>query len=255
MVSSPRRLAVAHSNPCVTETLDGMRKHTQGLDIALASTDWALLLPLGLRERLLAECFLQDYAAKDVVASRGEVAGTWIGVLEGLMKVCTVAADGRSVMFTAVPFGSWVGEGSVIKREPRRYDLLALRPTRVIHVPRSTFMWLLEESIEFNRFIIDHLNERAGQFIEMLEVSRITDPVRRLAGAVGNLFNPILAPKLNNSMLKISQEELGELAGLSRSSINIGIKKLRTLRLVHSEYGGIVILDMPALRRFVYIGE
>lgn len=56
-------------------------------------------------------------------------------------------------MFTAVPSGSWVGEGSVIKREPRRYELVAIRTTRVIHVHRPTFMWLLETSIGFSRYI------------------------------------------------------------------------------------------------------
>jgi len=50
-------------------------------------------------------------------------------------------------MFTAVPSGSWVGEGSVIKREYRRYDLIAMRETRVIHVPRPTFMWLWRQAL------------------------------------------------------------------------------------------------------------
>lgn len=174
----------------------------------------------------------------------------WIGVVDGLLKVSAVTFSGRSVMFTAVPEGSWVGEGSVIKRELRRYDLTAMRATRVIMVPRATFLWLLETDHGFSRYIIDHLNERTGQFLSMLDVSRMTSPVARLAGAICNLFNPVLYPKAS-SLLTISQEELGELSGLSRSSVNQAIAKLKDFSLISTEYGRVLVLDVDRLREFV----
>lgn len=189
-----------------------------------------------------------------MVAHKGEPASSWIGVVDGLLKVSTVTASGRSMMFTAVPSDSWVGEGSVIKREPRRYDVLALRKTRVIHVPRATFMWLLETSVDFARYIIDHLNERTGQFIAMLEVSRIEDPPMRVAGAICNLFNPILCPNAG-PVLNVSQEELGELAGLSRPTTNLALAKLRKLDLVSIEYGRLMVLDLNQLRSFAFSAE
>jgi hypothetical protein len=144
-----------------------------------------------------------------------------------------------------------VGEGSVIKREPRKYDLMAIRTTRVIHVPRATFMWLLETSGEFSRYIIDHLNERTGQFIAMMEVSRITEPSGRVAGAICNLFNPVLYPKAG-PLLNISQEELGELAGLSRITTNLALTKLKKLQLLDTEYGGLLVLDLDRLRGYFH---
>jgi CRP/FNR family transcriptional regulator, cyclic AMP receptor protein len=112
-------------------------------------------------------------------------------------------------------------------------------------------MWLLDTSHEFSRYIIDHLNERTGQFIAMLEVSRITDPAGRVAGAICNLFNPVLYAKAG-PLLNISQEELGDLAGLSRSTVNQAITKLKHLNLVNTEYGGVLVLDLERLRGFVY---
>lgn len=179
----------------------------------------------------------------------GELATTWIGVSEGLLKVSAVTGSGQTIMFTAVPEGSWVGEGSVIKREQRRYSLTAMRETRVIHVPRSTFMWLLEESNEFSRFIIDHLNERTGQFIGMLEVARMHHPAARIAGALVNLFNPVLNPRAK-PMLKISQEELGELVGFSRSTTNQAVNALKRLQLISTQYGGVLVLDIDKLSEF-----
>jgi len=233
-----------------TKALSLMTK-SPSLASILLSTDWVQMLPNGSKERVIADCFDKVYAPKELVARKGEPAAYWIGVVNGLLKVSTVTTSGRSLMFTAVPSGCWVGEGSVIKREPRRYDLLAMRETRIVHVPRATFMWLLETNLEFARYIIDHLNERTGQFIAMLEVSRIDEPARRVAGAICGLFNPVLYPDAGR-MLNISQEEIGDLAGLSRPTANMAITKLKHLRLVNTEYGGLIVLDLERLREFVY---
>jgi CRP-like cAMP-binding protein len=221
------------------------------LEQLLLSTDWVLRLPVATRDRVIADCYERVYAPRDMVARRGEPATSWIGVAHGLVKVSTTIANGQSMMFTAVPIGSWVGEGSVIKTEPRRYDLMAFRDTRAIHVPRATFMWLLDSNVEFGRYIIDHLNERTGQFLTMLEVSRVTDPAARVAGAICNLFNPVIAPNAG-PLLNISQEEVGELAGLSRSTTNIALAKLKKLDMVRPEYRGLLVLDLARLRQFAF---
>ncbi|MGY8527485.1 helix-turn-helix domain-containing protein [Paracidovorax citrulli] len=61
----------------------------------------------------------------------------------------------------------------------------------------------------------------------------------------------MLYPKAGG-LLHISQEELGELAGLSRSTTNMAIMRLKKLGLLHSEYVGIVVLDVERLKAFVH---
>ncbi|RCW68486.1 Crp/Fnr family transcriptional regulator [Pseudorhodoferax soli] len=216
----------------------------------VSSLDWVKMLPPSSKERVLTDCYERTYGVREVVARTGDAASTWIGVSEGLLKVSTITATGSTMMFTAVPSGSWVGEGSVIKWEPRRYDLLAMRETRVIHVPRPTLMWLLETNFSFCRYIIDHLNERTGQFLAMLEIGRITDPTGRIAGTLHNLFNSTLNP-MASPVVHMSQEELGELAGLSRSSTNAAISKLRKMGLIATSYAGVIVLNLHELSAFV----
>jgi CRP/FNR family cyclic AMP-dependent transcriptional regulator len=226
-----------------------MNAQNDTLEEVLLATPWVQQLTPPAKERVLSESYDQTYEPRDLVGRRGDISRSWLGVVDGLIKVSTVVANGRGMMFTAVPRGSWVGEGTVIKREPRRYDLIAIRPTRVIHLPRATFMWLLETSPEFSRVVIDHLNERSGQFLAMLEVSRVAEPIGRVAGAICNLFNPILYSKASQ-LLNMSQEELGELAGLSRSTTNIALAKLKKLNLVIPEYGGLFVVDLDRLKAF-----
>ena len=78
----------------------------------------------------------------------------WIGVAEGLLKISAVYRSGKTVMFMRIPEGSWVGEGSVLKRELRRDDIIAMRASRVICVPGATVRWILSVSFEFVQSII-----------------------------------------------------------------------------------------------------
>src|SRR5262245_57731875 len=79
-----------------------------GLESWLLSNDWVQMLPNGSRERVIADSFEKVYGPKEFVARKGEAAAYWIGVVDGLLKVSTVTMSGRSLMFTAVPSGSWV---------------------------------------------------------------------------------------------------------------------------------------------------
>ncbi len=57
-------------------------------------------------------------------------------------------------------------------------------------------MWLYENSVAFNRFLVEQLNERMGQFIATIEYDRILDPKARVARNLSWLFNPVLYPRI-----------------------------------------------------------
>ena len=206
-------------------------------------------LPAEVRARVIADAFDTYHNEADMVARQGETVTTWIGVADGLLKISGIFRSGKVVMFTGIPTGSWVGEGSVLKRELRKYDIVAMRPSRVIHVPRATFNWLLDTSFEFNHFLLAHLNERLGQYIGMVETDRLTDPGARLARSIASLFNPVLYPGMG-PLLPISQAELGELVGMARQTTNAALKRLEREGLVAAEYGGVLVKDLAALKAY-----
>lgn len=183
------------------------------------------------------------------VCLKGDPADHWIGIVDGLVKIASHWVTGKTVTFTGVPPGGWLGEGSMLKREPRRYDVIALRDSRIAYMNRTTFQWLLDNSIPFNRFLLHHLNERLGQFIGMVEHERLLDTNARIARCLAGLFNPVLYPGTDRQ-LQISQEELGYLAGVSRQRANQALKALEEAGLLRIEYGGITVLDVDGLRSF-----
>jgi len=180
---------------------------------------------------------------------KGDPVDHWIGSIDGLLKMSSVSPEGKIITFTGVLGGAWFGEGSLLKETLRQYDVIALRDTRLALMPRSTFQWLLDTSIGFNRFVMTLLNERLGMFISLVEFDRMLDTTARLARCLAALFNPHLNPGCS-AKLQISQEELGYLCGASRQRVNGSLKTLEEAGLVRAEYGGITILDVDGLRTF-----
>jgi CRP/FNR family cyclic AMP-dependent transcriptional regulator len=208
---------------------------------------WLGVLKGNERERILSQLVVSDPMPGDYVCRVGRKATYWFGVIEGLLKMSTDSASGRTITFTGVPPGGWFGEGTAIKRESYRYNIMALRRSVVAGLPIDTFHWLLDNSIGFNRFVMNQLNERLGQFVEAREIDRFNDPDVRVARNLAALFNPTLFPGVGE-ILRITQQELAYLVGLSRQRVNVALNTLQEQGAIRIEYGGMRVLNLAALR-------
>ncbi len=215
----------------------------------LQGSRWMAGLSPDEQERALGGVFSRHVAAGQFVCRKGEPVDCWYGVVEGLVKLSSDWVTGKTATLTGVPPGGWFGEGSMLKSEPRRFDVIALRDSHVACMRRITFTWLVDHSIGFNRFLVDQLNERLGLFIGLLESERLLDVDARVARSIAGLFHPVLHPGQGDH-LAVSQEEIGLLAGVSRQRVNRALKSLEDAGFVKVEYGGISILDLDGLRRF-----
>jgi CRP-like cAMP-binding protein len=215
----------------------------------LRASLWARTLTADQLARVEASIVERTVAAGAHVCHKGDPVEHWIGILDGLLKMAIFSTDGKPTTFTGLPAGAWFGEGSLLKDEPRRYDVVALRASRVALMPRATFTWLLDSSIAFNRFLLLQLNERLAQFIGQVEFDRLLDVESRVARCLAAMFNPYLYPRTQME-LQISQEEIGYLSGISRQRVNQALKVLEREGLIRVEYGGIHVLDLPRLRSF-----
>jgi CRP/FNR family cyclic AMP-dependent transcriptional regulator len=107
----------------------------------------------------------------------------------------------------------------------------------------------MDTSIAFNRFTLNQLNKRLGQFIGMIDSERLLDPDARVARCLVELFNPHRYPG-NRGELEISQEEIGYLAGVSRQRVNQALQELARAGLLEVAYGRLRIIDLDGLRRY-----
>ena len=208
---------------------------------------WMQLLLPDERERAVRGLQVTEACIGEFVCHAGRPVSYWFGLIDGLLKMSADNVDGMSMTFTGVPPGGWFGEGTCIKSEPYRYNIQALRKSVVAGLPIETFHWLLDNSLGFNRFIMNQLNERLGQFIAAREIDRISNPDVRVARSLAALFNPLLYPSVG-AVLRITQQELAYLVGLSRQRVNEALSTLEAHGAIRVEYGGLRVSNLLALR-------
>jgi CRP/FNR family transcriptional regulator, cyclic AMP receptor protein len=218
----------------------------------LATIPWIPVLTPGERQRAEEDLKISDATPGEYLCRTGRPVTYWFGVVDGLLKMSSDNAEGKTMTFTGVPPGGWFGEGTALKRETYRYNIQALRKSMVAGLHVDTFHWLLDHSIGFNRFVMNQLNERLGQFIAAREIDRMTNPDIRVARSLASLFNPVLYPGVG-AVLRITQQELAYLVGLSRQRVNEALTNLANQGCIRVEYGGLRVLDLPALRSNLFI--
>ena len=66
-------------------------------------------------------------ASCDYVCRVGRPVTYWFGIIEGLLKISNDNDQNITMTYTGVPLGGWFGEGTVLKREPYRYNIQTLQ--------------------------------------------------------------------------------------------------------------------------------
>lgn len=225
---------------------------SNAMETLLRESLWARTLTAEELDRVVRESHAREVPAGGFVIRRGEAADFWFGIVEGLVKMSVSLADGRVSTFTGVTTGGWAGEGSLLTPGLWRYDGVAMRPTLAACVPRHTFERLVSTNIDFNRFLLSHINARLSLFIGLMEFDRLLGPDARVARCLASLFDPILYPQAS-SFVRLNQDEIGLLSAVSRQRANRALHALERQGLLRVEHGGVAVLDLAGLRG--YLGE
>jgi CRP/FNR family transcriptional regulator, cyclic AMP receptor protein len=218
------------------------------IDELLSHSPWWVAIGEAAQQQVRSDMVERAIAAGAALGHDGQTQHHWFGVLEGLLKWSINAADGRTVTLGGQSVGSWFGEGTLLRGQPRQADLVALRASRVAMMPFETFDWLRRTQPAFNEFLLQQINERLHWFMGNFAAHRLLDADRLVARALVGLVHPLLNPR-GARHLMISQEELANLAAVSRQRCNESLVAMKRAGLLQLDYGAVGVLDLEALQR------
>lgn len=207
----------------------------------IAAQPWFAGLPVALQAQIRDSVVVTEGAKGEVMLPAGTSVEGWHAVLSGMVMLRSPASRTRTSAFIGIPDGEWFGEGSAMKPEPRKYDVVALRPTQLLCLPLPWFAALRDGSLEFNQFLVQHLNLRLGQAMTIIEAGRMRSPEHRVALYLSRIF------WRSTRRLNLTQEELGQLCGLSRQTVNRVLRGLEASGIVSLDFGRVAIVDDDAL--------
>lgn len=207
---------------------------------------WWPLLGLRERQRVAAEVQHVSIEAGQPLVAIGQPATAWVGLVRGLAKFTIVTANGKPLAYSGIGAGAWFGEGTLIRRDIWRYEAHALRPSELALLPRDTFEWLLDRNIQFNHFILHQLNDRLELMTIQVLDDRSSGSDALVARTLRHLFHPLAGNV--SGMVQVTQQEIGQLCGLSRQRVNQALQRLEADGVLLLRYGGIEVRDRDKLR-------
>jgi CRP/FNR family cyclic AMP-dependent transcriptional regulator len=217
--------------------------------LALPVWPWTLDLSPDQAAKADASLIVRHYQKGDYVCRAGGLPDYWYGVVDGLVKMSSVTREGQELSFIGIATGGWFGEGTLLKEEKRRYDIVALRESVVAQMPRGVFLGLVNDSPQFARWVLFQLNERLSQFVALLANDRVSSNGARVARTIAWMFNPYLYPGMAVD-IPITQHEIAHLASLSRARTHEALHQLESRKLIRIGYGHVTVLDIEGLRTF-----
>jgi CRP/FNR family transcriptional regulator, cyclic AMP receptor protein len=207
-------------------------------------------LPDADAKRLLKAGRVNTYARRDVLVQEGDVADSFHIVLDGRIAISVATPSGESAIVNIMGPDSHFGEVSLLGRpDPRRTaTITALEPVRTLSIPAAVFHDLRERNPRLEQLVSEILarrvDELSAQLVEAMYDSLERRVVRRLAA-----LTVIYAGSHEEVTIPLTQEELAQLAGGARPSVNQVLRRLTEDGVLVVSRGRITVTDVSALRR------
>jgi CRP/FNR family transcriptional regulator, cyclic AMP receptor protein len=203
------------------------------------------------REDLRKIGSLRRYRRGDVLFHQGDDAGAVVLLLEGHVKAAMMN-DGREVILAFPGPGELLGELSAVDGKPRSGTVRAVDDVEAVVIPGSAFRAFLEQRPRVALVLLRSVTARLREADRLRVDYAVNDVVVRVAGRLVELCDRYGAEDGTgiDVGLAITQDELAAWAGASREAVAKGMALLRTLGWVQTERRRIIVLDLPALRRY-----
>jgi len=194
---------------------------------------------------------VRRYRRGDVLFHQGDDAGAVVVLRDGHVKA-TMLNDGREVILAFPGPGELLGELSAVDGEPRSATVRAVDEVEALVIPGSAFRAFLEHRPRIALVLLRGVAARLRAADRQRVDYAVNDVVVRVAGRLVELcdrFGCADGAAIDIG-LAITQEELAAWAGASREAVAKAMGLLRTLGWVQTERRRILVLDLPALRRY-----
>lgn len=214
------------------------------------SSFWFGTLPPALQDFLLSSSRLVHLAAGQPLFARHDPDDGLYNVIDGAIRISTLAGDGREAILAILEAPQWFGEVTLFDGQQRTHDARAERTATLLHVPARALDELLRQHPAYWRDFGRLLTQKLRTLFLMAEVVVLLPAPQRLARvliAMAERYGE--RPAQAGATVRISQEQLGRMVSLTRQSANQLLRQFADAGAIHLVRGGFQVADLQKLRR------
>lgn len=189
--------------------------------------------------------------ARQTVFQVGQDGDSLHMILSGRVKVSLLSEEGKEAILSILGAGEVFGEMSLFDGEPRSATVSTMEPSRFLVLSRQVFIPFLDKRIAVMHELIAEMSRRLRATNTLVGNLSFLNLSARLARILLNLVQQYgkVTPQGIVIGLKLSQEELGHLVGVSRESVNRQVRMWMESGLIEYDHGTMVVLNSDALFR------
>jgi CRP-like cAMP-binding protein len=207
-------------------------------------------------DRLLALARTRTFEPEELVFRKGDPPDALYGVLSGSVRAVTHSGDGKELVLRLMPAGEIVGEVALFDGGPRSASVVANERAELLVIERNAALALLEAQPRMAVKLLGAVSARLRSLTESFEDALFLALPRRLAKKLLELVDQRGRPEAGGVRidLRLSQEALGSLLGMTRESINKQMRAWQNEGVVRKE-GGFLVVVQPQRLAAIARGE
>ncbi len=210
-------------------------------------------MPPGVVDEICASSLIRKFKETTQIYAKGDEGDGLYGILEGAVRFSSMGLEGKEFLFGIMGPGEWFGEISMIDGGPRPTNAIARPGTTVIYLSREDFWRILKEEPDLYQLVVKFLCEHIRFTFSFVDAATFLEVKARLAKQLLVFVDHYRKPEETKVEIgqKITQEELGQMIGVSRESISKHMNAWRREKFLDFKYGRITVLDPDKLRKIV----
>jgi CRP/FNR family transcriptional regulator, cyclic AMP receptor protein len=186
--------------------------------------------------------------------SKGDPGNSLYAVISGSVKMSISSPDGRNAILNIVGPGEIFGEIALLDGRARSTDAIANSTCEVFIIDRREFIPFVKSQPTLAMKFIELLCGRLRLTSDQVEQIILQNLPGRLAAALIRLSEKH-KPEAGGRTIAVTQQEISEMVGMTRESINKQLRAWATRNWVRLEHGAIVVLNPEVLRELAEAGS
>jgi len=216
---------------------------------ALRSSAWFASLPEELATRLASSAVSRRLTVGQQLFARYDAFDGLYCVIDGFIRLGGIREEGQEAILAIVGSPQWFGEIALFDSESRTHDAWAETDVKLLHVRERDLLKMLGEKPEYWKEFGRLLTQKLRAVFVAVENHVALPPTARLAYRLGSMaasYGAYIDRRLR--ILKVSQEQLGLMLGLSRQTVNASLNDLEKNGAIRRHRGAIEIIDPETLQ-------
>jgi CRP/FNR family cyclic AMP-dependent transcriptional regulator len=185
---------------------------------------------------------------------RGDPGNSLFAVISGTVKISISSPDGRNAILNLIGAGEIFGEMGVLDGAVRSADATANTACEIFVIDRREFLPFVKSQPALAMKFIELLCARLRWTSDQVEQVILQNLPGRLASALLRLSDKHKHTP-EGRIISITQQEISEMVGMTRESINKQLRAWAARSWVRLEHGAIVVLDVASLRELAEAGS